>query len=250
MRLLQTLRLLRLLGQSCELFHAIGHVFEGEKSRPSNKTVSTSGSTSSNSFLCCLDSPVDFNINIQITIDDPFSDLLDFRNHRWDEFLSSKAWIYRHYQNMIDQIQNMFNHFGRSVRVHCHGGRTAQCTDLGQGSVQMGLRLYMNDDHTRFSVGPLTDLDELVQHSISDFLADHKLGFEHQIRVLSTMFYSIGAKRHVWDEVPIHHIKLNPMAAGILHSFDVGTEVAKIAWKDRGDDLYFAGFTVNHCCSN
>mmetsp|Transcript_6321 Transcript_6321/g.15672 ORF Transcript_6321/g.15672 Transcript_6321/m.15672 type:complete len:292 (+) Transcript_6321:1955-2830(+) len=243
-----SLRLLRLFGQSLELFYSLRHVGEGKEPGSGNEAVGTRGGTNPDRFLRRLDPAIDLDVDVQLSIDDPFSDLLDLGNHRRDELLSPESGVHRHDQNVVHQIQNVFHHFGRRVGVECHRGRTPGRSDLGEGPVQVGACLDVDNDNAGFSVGSLADLHELVEHGLGAFLADHELGLERQVCVLSAVLDRVGSECYVGDKVSVHHIELDAVAAGIFHSLHVGTEISKVAREDRGDDLHLAGFAVYHCC--
>ena len=185
---------LSLQSQRGQLLDSLCHVIVSKQTRSGNEAVCPGIGTGPDGFFRGLDATVDLDIDVQSTIDDPLSDLLDLGGHGRNELLTTESWVDRHDQNVINEVQDVLHHFCRCVRVQGDARRTATRTDLGQSAVQVRTSFDVDDDHSRFAVGALGDVDKLIQHGIGTTFADHELGFEGEVAIPTTVTDGIRSK--------------------------------------------------------
>mmetsp|Transcript_13002 Transcript_13002/g.35872 ORF Transcript_13002/g.35872 Transcript_13002/m.35872 type:complete len:268 (-) Transcript_13002:284-1087(-) len=235
--------------EGCELLDTLRHVIVCKESGSCDETVGASCGAFADGFLGGLDSSVHLDVNIQVTVYDPLANLLDLVRHSWDIGLSAESWVDSHDQSVVDQVQDILDHLGRGVRVEGNRWRSAGCADVGKSAVQVGAGLHVDDDDAWLSVWSLRDFHELIEHGICALFADHELRLERQSRVLTTPPDCVWPERQVWNEVSVHDIELDAVAASVFQGLAVGAELSEISRKDGWDDLHLARFAVQvQCC--
>jgi len=172
-------------GQRRQLLDTFRHVLEGEEARPGDETVCASSCAFSDGFLGSLDPTIDFDVDIQISVDDPLPDLANLAGHGGDVLLATESRVDGHDQDVIDQIQDVLDHLRGGVRVQRDRRGSAGGPDAGKGPVQVGAGFDVDDDDSRFPVGALGNLRESVQHEVGALLADHELRLERQLGILA-----------------------------------------------------------------
>lgn len=104
----------------------------------------------------------------------------------------------------------------------------------------------MNDDYSRLSVRPLGHLRKLRQHGVGALLANHELRLKRQTRVASAPLDGVRSEGQVGDEVAVHDIELDAVAAGVFQLLAVGSQLPEVGRKDGRNYLNGAWFSV-HC---
>lgn len=87
-----------------ELLDALGEVLKGKETRPSDEAVGPGVCAGTDGLLGCLDPAVYLNVHVQVAVDDPLPNLSDLVQHGGNVFLSAKAGIDRHDQDVVDQV--------------------------------------------------------------------------------------------------------------------------------------------------
>jgi hypothetical protein len=228
---------LSLEGHLGEFLHALRKVIVGEETRSGNEAVGPGGGAFADGFLRGLDPAVDLDVDVQVLIDDPLADLSDLVGHGGDVLLSTESRVDCHDQNVVDQVQDVFDHFGRRVGVEGDRGGSTGGPDPSQSAVQVGAGLDMDNDDAGFPVRSLADLDEFFEHGVGAFLADHELRLEGHVGVLAAPLDGLRSKGQVGDKVPVHDIELDTVASGIFQSLAVFSELSEIGRQHGRNDL-------------
>ena len=102
---------------------------------------------------------------------------------------------------------------------------SARCPDVTERPVQVRARLCVDDDDARLPLGSFGDLRELGEHGVGALLGHHELGLEGEGGVLAAPLYGVRPEGEVRDEVAVHDVELDAVAAGVLEGLAVGAEL-------------------------
>jgi len=73
---------------------------------------------------------------------------------------------------------------------------------------------------------------------------DHEVDIQRQFRVPGSGFDEGRTEGNVVHKMAVHHVAMDPVAAGGRHALDLGAELGKVAGQDRRGDENFAGVHV------
>ena len=156
--------------------------------------------------------------------------------------LSMKAWPPKPgftliTSTLVDFVDHGTDLLGRRARVDHHASGFPELVDLLDGAVEVGAGLGVHAD----SVGALA---RVVGDRAFRFL-DHQVHVEGAIGGGRDRGQERRPDRQVRHEVPVHHVDVDPVGAGLAHEANLFRESAEVAGQDGGRDLDL----VAHECS-
>src|SRR5262249_30822022 len=140
-----------------------------------------------------------------------------------------KAGVDGHDQHHVGEVEHVLHHVDGRVGVEGHTRLGAEVTDGGQGPVQVGARLGVDDDQ----VAP--GLDVAVHQFLG--LEDHQVRLEHHRAVLAARGDDVRPHGEVRYEPPVHDVPLDPVHSCFLERGDLLTQPGEVGREDGGDDL-------------
>ena len=161
-----------------------------------------------------------------------------------NEFLPAEAWIDRHDQDQIDEIDDRCDRVLRRSWIQGHAGLLAQRPDRLQRTVEVraGFHVHGDDVGPRFGEGL----------KIGIARRDHEVHVEHLGGVRAQRLHHVGADRDVGYEMAVHDIDVDPVGAGLIDGAHLLAELGEIGSEDRRSDdqrtmqqvLHGAGATI------
>lgn len=149
-----------------------------------------------------------------------------------DVCLSSKAGVYRHDENEIYIRQDLLQADERRGGVQGHPGFHTLFLDVLYGPVQVGTCLHVNRDDIR------PGFCEIIYVPVRRF--NHQVHVQHRLHLITQgakgLHYN-GTHRDVRDEVPIHHVDVNPIGAGLQRFAGVVFQTREIGGENGGSEV-------------
>jgi len=145
---------------------------------------------------------------------------------------------------MVDEVENVLDHLGRSVWVESNGGGTSGGPDVTKSTVEVRACLDVDNDDSWLAVRSLSHLGELGKHGVRAFLAHHELGLEGKAGITAAPLDSVRSEGQVGYKVAVHDIELDTVAACILKRLAVSSKLSKVGGEDGRNDLDLARLSV------
>ena len=150
------------------------------------------------------------------------------------ERLATEARLDGHHQDDVEELRVRLERRQRRRRLDREPGRPPGCPDPAQGRRDLLLDLDVEGD--RVAAG----LEVLVEEAAG--LVDHQVRVERQLGPRSEVLDGLGAERQVRDEVGVHDVEVDPVAARPLDPADGVRQVGQVGIEDaRGDPRPTAG---------
>ena len=116
-------------------------------------------------------------------------------------------------------------------------------TDLAQGFRDIVLRLHMDGDQVRAGG------DELRQIEVRP--GNHQVDIEEDVVRLMHRLDDGRAEGNVFHEMPVHHVQMHPVRAGVDRAADFVADAGKIGRQQRrGDDAVMEIFRNHRADTN
>jgi hypothetical protein len=109
----------------------------------------------------------------------------------------------------------------------------AEAADELQRAMRMGPGLDMQRDEVRAGLGE--GLDVGIDRR------DHQMHVEQLARAAADRLQDVGPEGDVGHEMPVHHVAMDPVAAGGVDPLDLGAQRGEVGGEDRGRDADGAG---------
>ena len=76
-----------------------------------------------------------------------------------------------------------------------------------------------------------------IRH-ILERITDHQMDVKRNGGVGTQRLYNGRAKREIWDEMPIHHIDMQPICTAFFHAGKLLAHARKVTGEDGGRNFY------------
>ena len=180
-----------------------------------------------------VDPAVHLDVDLEAVRRDRGPHLCDLRHHVRDEALPPEAREDRHAQDEIDVAQVGLHRLEGRIGVEGQARPQAQAAHLRDELVRVA-----DLDVDRAAVGP--GVGEVLQ--VPAGLGHHEVAVEEERRVAPQRRHHGRPDRHVGDEVPVHHVDVEPVG-GRRHLADLLGQQTEVRRQHRRCDAQVAGAT-------
>ena len=153
---------------------------------------------------------------------DPPDRLADGR----DERLPAEPGIDAHHQDHVDEVEDGLDDGRRRTRVQRDAGPLAERPDGLERAVQVRPGFGMDRDDVRAG--------RREGGEVGVGRRDHQVHVEGLRRERPQRLHDVGAERDVRDEVPVHHVEMDPVGARRLDRGDLLAQRPKSADRMEG----------------
>jgi hypothetical protein len=173
------------------------------------------------------------DLDADVAVADHRAQPSDFRQHGGDEGLAAEAGVHRHSEDQIHMVEHIGDGLLGGGRVERHAGLQPERADRLQRAVQMHPGFHRHGDAVDTGAG------EGLQIGINR--ADHQMRVEALAAVAADRPHQFGAEGDVGDEMPVHHIEMDPVRPGRVGGAHLLTEAGEVGREDGRGDQHVAG---------
>ena len=117
---------------------------------------------------------------------------------------------------------------GRRARIERDAGLLAERADRLQRAMQMRAGFGMHGDVVAAGLGE--------GFEIGIARRDHQMRVEDLLGMRAHRLDDVGAVGNVRHKMPVHHVEMDPVGAGLIHRADFFAELGEIRSQDRRCD--------------
>src|SRR5580704_14703915 len=141
----------------------------------------------------------------------------------------SKAWVYRHDQNLVNLGQNLFQYARRGGWINGDSDAFATSPDVLHRAMQVDIVFPMHEKRIR------SGLDEFLNKQIR--IRDHQVRFQRQIRHSPYRSDNRGAHGDIGNKMTVHHVDVYSIGSSTLGLAYLSAESGKVRGKYRWGDF-------------
>ena len=175
-------------------------------------------------------SAVDFDAEIEVAFGPPADEFADFDEGTRNEVLAAVTRIHAHDQDVIDDVEHIFQQEGAGSGIDNNTRLGAVILDHMERAVEVAAHFVVHTD----TVGARLDEDGRIGIGVLD----------HQMMVKLEIFERTpdgfgdgGPHGEVGDEVAVHDVDVNHAGAGLLDGLDLFAQTRKVSRENGWDDL-------------
>ena len=148
---------------------------------------------------------------------------------RRDVALAAEAGVDRHDQHQVDEVEHVLDGRRRRGRVQRDPRGDAELAHRAEHAMQVHDGLGVDDE------APAAGLDVAGGQQVG--CEHHQVRLEGQRRVVAGGGDDVRPEREVGDELAVHHVPLDAVAAGRLERGDLLAEARQVGRQHGGGDL-------------
>ena len=133
-----------------------------------------------------------------------------------NEALATETGVDAHDQHQVAELQAVLQAVQGGAGVEHGTGQLAEILDLTEVAVQMGAGFHLHRNDVGAGLGEF--------RHIFFRLHDHQVNVESLLGDRAQGLHNQGADGDIGHKAPIHHIDMDPVGAGFVHSPHILTE--------------------------